>query len=287
MASRNSEAGASAASDLSNLVADPKDHAVQTRVLRISGVALLSVLGALILTVRINPARMDYIEYWASAHLLVHGGDPYSPAGVLALEKAHGYLPAAPLIMPNPPWALFLVAPLGAFGVQAGHFLWILIAGACILGSAHLLTPDSKDNALALLFAPAIACFGSGQSSPYLLLGCALFLYFQRSRPFAAGAALLLMAIKPHLFLAFWVVLLADCIYRRNFLVVAGCVSSLAAATAFTMLIDPHIWSHYLFMLRQHHPATGFIPTLSMIFRLLIDPNGPEFWPKPWCGRSV
>lgn len=246
------------------------------KIFLIAAATLISIAAALILSARINPGRMDYIQYWSSAHLLLHRADPYSPAGVLALEKAHGYLLSRPLIMPNPPWSLFLVAPLGLVGVHVGLFLWTLVVGSCILGSALLLNPGSMDNPLALLFAPAIACFGSGQSSPFLLLGYALFLHFHRSRPFLAGASLLLLAIKPHLFLIFWTVLLADCLYRRKFLILAGGVSALVAATALAMLIDPRVSQHYFAMLHQHHPADGFLPTLSMIFRLLTAPH--LFW---------
>lgn len=277
MATRGQTGEAEArAANLPHDLKNQKTHVTQAKVFRIIGAALISMFGAIILTARISPGRMDYIEYWSSGHLLIHRANPYSPAGVLALEKAHGFLLSSPLIMLNPPWALFLIAPLGLLGVRAGLFLWILIAGGCILGSVRLLNPGSKDNPLALLFAPAIACFGSGQSSPFLLLGFALFLHFHARRPFIAGAALLLMAIKPHLFLVFWAVLLAESIYRRKFLILTGCASALAAATAFAMLIEPRIWLNYLAMLREHHPVEGFLPTLSMVFRLLIDPHA--FW---------
>lgn len=236
----------------------------------------ISLAGACVLTERLHPGRMDYIEYWSSGTLLLHRLNPYSPNTILALEKAHGYLLSAPLIMPNPPWALFLVLPLGPVGVHLGLFLWTLIAAACILLSVHLLNPRSNDNSLALLFAPAIACFGSGQSSPFLLFGFSLFLRFHRSQPFLAGASLLLMAIKPHLFLVFWAVLLLDCLYRRGFGILAGAFAALTAGTLIAMCFDLRIWRHYLAMLHEHHPAEGFIPTLSMMFRILIDVR--QFW---------
>ena len=218
-----------------------------------------------------SSANMDYIAYWSAGQLLRHHSDPYSPVGVFALEKAMGFLPGIPLIMRNPPWALFLVAPLGLVSGRLGLFLWILLAAACILVSIHLLNPRSKDNSLALLFAPAIACFGSGQSSPFLLLGFALFLRFDRSRPFLAGASLLLMAIKPHLFLIFWAVLLIDSIQRRKFAVLAGAASAVASATIFAMCFDAHIWSRYSAMLRSSALDREVFPTVSMLLRVLID----------------
>lgn len=215
---------------------------------------------------------MDYISYWSAAKLFVHHEGPYSPSGVFALEKSAGFLAPGPLMMRNPPWALFLVTPLGFLGPRTGQGLWIIALAACIILSVHLLNPRSKDNALALLFAPAIACFGSGQTSPFLLLGFALFLHFHRQRPFLAGAALLLLAIKPHLFLVFWAVLLAESLYRRRFRFLAGFAVALVLATTFAIAIDPHVWPQYISMMRASALELETFPTASEMFRLLVRP---------------
>jgi hypothetical protein len=236
----------------------------------------IALAGIFVLSAVFRPQAMDFIEYWASGRLLVHHADPYSPSGVFALEHTHGFASNHPLIMLNPPWTMFLVTPLGFANLRVGLFFWILATFGCILVSVRLLDVASKKGPLALIFAPTIACLCSGQSSPVLLLGFSLFLHFHRSRPFLAGVSLLLMAIKPHLFLVFWAVLLADCIYRRKLSILAGGATGLAAATACTMCFDPHVWSHYLAMLRattlQHAP----FPTASMLFRILLDPGA--FW---------
>jgi hypothetical protein len=248
----------------------PKPATAATKIIRALVIVAIALGGALIFAARVNPAHMDYISYWSAAKLLVHHANPYSLNPVLALEKSAGFLPSHPLMMRNPPWALFLVAPLGFLGPRAGLVLWILAVGACIVVSVHLLNPRSKDNALALFFAPAIACIGSGQSSPFLLLGFALFLYFHRRRPFLAGAALLFLAFKPHLFLVFWAVLLAQSIYRRKFRILAGLAAALALTTAFALVLDPRVWPQYLSMLRASALDLETFPTASMIFRLLV-----------------
>lgn len=238
-------------------------------------VAFAGILG---LTAIHHPGKMDYIEYWSSGKLLIHHLDPYSPADVLVLEKSQGFSQGNhyPLVTPNPPWTLFLLIPLGLTGAYEGLFLWLVATIACILGSILLLNKEAKNGPLALIFAPVFACICSGQSSPFLLLGFALFLYFQRDRPFIAGASLLLMAIKPHLFLVFWAVLLVDCIYRRRLLILAGGASALAVASVFAMCFDPRIWQHYLATMHGYNYGQAFIPTGSMLFRMLI--NIRAFW---------
>ena len=231
----------------------------------------IALLGILIFAGTSHPAAKDFIEYWTSGKLLIHRVDPYSAAAVFTIEASHGYLSKAPLIMLNPPWALFLTAPLGLVGIFTGMFLWTVAAVGCIVTFIRLLNVPSKNSIFAFFFAPVLACLCSGQSSPFLLLGFCFFLRFHEDRPFLAGASLLLMAIKPHLFLVFWAVLLADCIYRRSFSILAGLASALAAGTAFSMCFDPHIWQHYFAMLHATTIARGYLPTMSMLFRVLID----------------
>lgn len=241
------------------------------RVLSLVVVVLVAFAGILLLTVMQPPGKMDYIEYWSSGKLIVQHANPYSPSKIFALESGAGAPYSRPLIMLNPPWALFLVAPLGFCGIYGGLFLWQVVIIGCVIASILLLNRHASHGPLALVFAPVVACLCSGQSAPFLLLGFVLFLHYHRSRPFVAGASLLLMAIKPHLFLVFLAVLLIDCIYRRRFLILAGAASSLAAATVVSLCFDPHIWSHYLETVRGYQVQHAFLPTASMLFRMAID----------------
>lgn len=241
------------------------------RLLAILAISLLCVLIFTLIT-----SRTDFISYWSTGKLLLHQADPYSAAGVSALEKAEGYSDLRPLIMRNPPWALFLIFPFGLGSVRIGLFLWTLATVACVFISVQLLEIPSKERAYAYVFAPAVASVFMGQSSAFLLLGFSLFLRFHQSRPFLAGASLLLMAIKPHLFLAFWVLLLVDVLYRRKFLLFAGGASALAVASAISICFDPHVWQHYLAMLRTSSLENEPFPTLSNLFRIFVDVRA--FW---------
>jgi hypothetical protein len=243
------------------------------KIVRLLAAGAIVLAGILVITVASHPAAKDYISYWSAGKLLLHHADPYSPSGVFALEKTQGYSEAKPIIMRNPPWALFLTVPIGFGGPTYGLLLWTAALAGSIIASLRMLHIPSKDVALAFVFAPALASICVGQSSPFLLLGFSLFLRFYTSRPFLAGASLLLMAIKPHLFVVFWMVLLIDCIYRRRFLILAGGTAALAAGTAFSMCFNPRIWQQYFAMLRASALDHEFFPTTSMLFRLLVDPK--------------
>ncbi|HEV2463655.1 MAG TPA: glycosyltransferase family 87 protein [Acidobacteriaceae bacterium] len=246
------------------------------KTLSILAATLIALAGVLVLTLIHHPGRMDYIEYWSSGRLITQHVNPYSTERIFALEKSAGATFTRALIMPNPPWMLFLVAPLGFVGKYTGLFLWQVVSIGCVLASILLLNKQAKNGPLALIFAPVFASLLSGQSSPLLLLGFSLFLHFYGTRPFLAGASLLLMAFKPHLFLVFWAVLLVDCLYRRKFRILAGGVTALCCATAISLCFDLHVWQHYLAIIFGYHYSQDFLPTPSELFRVLIDANA--FW---------
>ena len=233
-------------------------------VITLFGVAVIAAISSRV-------TSNDYVEYWSSGRLFLHCSNPYSASGVLALEKSQGFLLDAPLIMLNPPWALILVAPLGFCSAFGGLILWILLSAGSIVASILLLEVPPKYRIIAFLFTPVIGTFSMQQSSPFLLLGFSLFLRFNRRSPFFAGVSLFLMAIKPHLFLVFWVVLLVDSIYRRRFTILAGLAAALICVSALVTLISPHVWQDYLALMRGSALDQNFYPTLPTLFRVLID----------------
>src|ERR1700723_2426044 len=217
-------------------------HALAASAIVLAGILIISMAG--------NRAGRDFISYWSAGKMLIHRANPYSIAHVLALENANGYSGSSPLTMLNPPWALFLTVPLGFGSPATGLFLWTLATAGCIVAFIRLMKLLVEDRMFAFLFAPAVAVFRLSQSSPFLLLGFSLFLFFYRRRPFLAGASLLFMAIKPHLFLVFWVGLAVDCIAQRSLLLFSGLLSALVAATAHRMCFAADIWQHSPPMLR-------------------------------------
>jgi hypothetical protein len=220
-----------------------------------------------------DPTSKDYISYWSAGQLLTHHGDPYSPSSVLAVEKQQGYAPEKPIIMRNPPWALFLTIPLGYVNARWGLIPWTAAILACLIAYFRLMRVAPRDRIIVYLFAPVLACLSSGQSSPFLLLGFSLFLRFHQRQPRIGAIGLLLMAIKPHLFLVFGPILLIDCIYRENYRLLSWSAVSLAGATFLGMSFDPHVWPHYLAMLRSSNLNNEFIQTPSYLFRYLVSPS--------------
>jgi hypothetical protein len=253
----------------------------------VAGLAL--TLTALLLAIQVADYRAgsrslagsrDFVSYWATGRQLIHHANPYDRDAISALEHAAGLDVRAVLIMRNPPWALPLAYPLGFLSFRVAAILWSLLLLACLLLSVRIArqlygSPANHLHWLALAFTPALICLTMGQTALFALLGLALFLRWHGSRPFLAGAALWLCALKPHLFLPFaaalaaWV--LVSPVFSRAWKVPAGAAAALALSSAVASLIDPHAWLDYIRLMRSPAVENEFIPCLSSALRQWID----------------
>jgi hypothetical protein len=221
----------------------------------------------------------DFVVYWATGQQLVHHGNPYDVDLMMRTERGAG-LPGqyGVLFMRNPPWALPIAYPLGFLGVRIGALVWSLLLLGCLWGSIQLVwqlhgCPARLLNFLGYCFAPALVCLIVGQTSLFVLLGLVLFLRLHRTRPWLAGMSLWLCALKPHLFLAFGVVLLAWIIVSGSYKILLGAAGSLAASSALTWIIDPTAWADYAHMMRTYGIEKEFIPCWSVVLRLWVRPQ--------------
>jgi hypothetical protein len=224
-----------------------------------------------------SAAERDFISYWAAGQQLMHGANPYDFEAVRNLERSAGREDReALLVMRNPPVALFVAAPLGLVSPKSGLVLWLLVLLAGLSISIFVIwilngRPDNRLHLLGYFFAPAIACLMAGQFGIFLLLGVVFFLYFHQSRPFLAGAALLLCALKPHMFLPFAVVLLVWAVYRKAYLILAGFSAALLASCAFSFFLDANAWPQYSQMMRTGGALNEPVPTLAVTLRFLVN----------------
>ena len=190
----------------------------------------------------------DFMTYWAAGRLFLAHANPYSAAAMYHIELNLGWQYAQSLVLLNPPWALPIVSLLGILPFAASHALWLAISvvleavsGVVLwryFGGAKRLWWMGL--ALAFTFLPCGSAEHMGQITPLMLAGLTLFLWLvQREHYFAAGAALLLVGMKPQLLylVAFAIVLWA--LRNRRWTLLAGAVAAYAASTAAAFCYDP------------------------------------------------
>src|SRR5262249_6685293 len=174
----------------------------------------------------------------------------------------------------TPPWALPLVLPFGMPDARPAHLLWLLVQFAALAVSADGLWRFFGGAAeqrwvgwlIAFTFLPSVIALTAGQISPLILLGATAFLHAERNRRLLlAGPATLLLAIKPHLVLLFFVALLLDETRRRRMTLLAtGAVTGLLAV-GIALLFDPAVLREYWQTLTTRPPRQYDSPTLGAV----------------------
>jgi len=238
-------------------------------------VILVRVVFLLLLTLvvglKVDPVQTDYITYWCAGHRLVRIQDPYNTQEIGQTERALGVDRKEVLVMRNPPWALFATIPIAWAGPRLGFLIWTFMISGALFCSLYLF--GIKDWVLPLLFAPVMVCFDLGQTSIFLLLGFALFLYLHEKHPFLAGISLLLVMFKPHLFILFGVILILDCVRRRNVSIVLGAATAVIISSLFALAFDPHVFAHYIASIQVSHLEIRILPALPTVIRFVIHPQ--------------
>lgn len=217
----------------------------------------------------------DFCSFWIAGHRLLHRLNPYDAAYALQVERALGFAEAKPLVMRNPPLALWATLPLGMLDYASAWIFWTCCLILSLAISARLLwamyggSQQQRWVALAVTFgfAPALACLTVGQTAPFVLLGLTFFLYLQDRHEFWSGFVLLLAAFKPQLAFLFWITLALWCVYRQKWKQMAGVIVGIASAMLIVLCFDGRVAGEYWSMLRGESLATQFIPTFGGLLR--------------------
>ena len=250
--------------------------------IKVVAAALMLVMGVLILIYAMSAneaAQRDFICYWATGQQLVHHADPYDGQAILQIEKSIGYSASSPFFMSEPPTALFIALPLGFLSAKTGAVLWSLAIIVCLMASIRLLwilngRPPDRLHLVGYLFPPALACLLAGDTGVFLLFGVVLFLYFHDSKPYLAGAALIVLALKPQLFLPFDLVLLLWIVAGKRFRIAIGALTAIGLCIIFSVLLDRSAWSHYA-QITAEQIDDQIVPTASFLFQMLLAQNHP------------
>lgn len=219
----------------------------------------------------------DFVEYWAAARLTLDGKNPYDPQLLLPLQQAAGRKTDEAIMMWNPPWSLAVVLPLGLLPARIAQLIWLaanlLAIGYCgdrlwlLLGGSS--TRRWVGWLLVLIALPTAFALQSGQIGPLLLLGGVLFLEcHKRGWPILAGAATVLLAIKPHLAYLVWLAILFDSVANRRLRMLVGGAAAGLVCTAIGFVFDHQLLAQYLDAMGNRPPAQWVSPTLGTILRL-------------------
>jgi hypothetical protein len=227
----------------------------------------------------------DFVEYWAAAKLTLDGQNPFEESHLLPLQQAAGRDTQDAIMMWNPPWSLPAVLPLGLFAAREAQLLWLLVHLAATWFCADrlwFLLGGARERrwigwAVAFVFMPTVFALSSGQISPFLLLGAVLFLECERRGwQYLAGAATVLVAIKPHLAYLLWVGVAVDALARGRWRVIVGGAATGLACALLPLAFNPQVWHQYAEAMTHRPPEQWLMPTIGTLLRLVFGPQ--HFW---------
>jgi len=215
---------------------------------------LVALLGAGYLLLVNLPTRVyeagDFLGYWAAANQLAHGQSPYDPEALLTLERQQGWQSDEPVYSWNPPWLHVLLIPLGVLPFRPAAALWFVI-NPLLIGASVLLVWDTVSARevrhlaalpllAAFLFSRTLHTLLEGQINTLMLLGCACFLAFtSRRRDYLAGAALVLVTVKPHVAYLLLPSVLMLVVVERRWRVIIGFLAFLLSLVSLASCLYP------------------------------------------------
>jgi hypothetical protein len=232
-----------------------------------------------------NPAHLpvdDFVEYWAAGRLNLARGNPYAANQLLGLQQGAGWRNPSALMMWNPPWTFPLLMPFAMLPYPVGRLLWLMVNFAVVLLSADRIWRHYGGQAerrwvawlLGFTFMPALSALSSGQISAFMLLGIVGFLhYVRRGQWWGAGAATVLVAIKPQFLYLFWIALLLWVLAQRRWAMLLGAGLTGLAALAIAMVVNPSVLGQYFGATAGEPPLYWVTPTLGSALRILFGPE--------------
>jgi hypothetical protein len=240
-------------------------------------------LAAVLEQLAVGPGPGDFDAYFMVGRHMVEGVRSYDSTTVLAAQQALGrgedyanLVWYSPHILP-----LFCVFGLLPFGFA--WVVWLALQMGLVFASADRLwifvggKPAQRHRALLLTaaFYPVLALAVWRQASGLLLAGLVGFLLLERKgRPFAAGACLGLLAIKPQLAYLAWLGIFAWIVLERRWRVALGVVSVVAAGVLLALLINAEFTVAYVRHLVGRPPDLLISPALGSQLRRLV-PSHP------------
>lgn len=181
-----------------------------------------------------QPLFGDFLALWTGGKLAITGQTAalYQEAANRALQ--HDLIPGFARVAPyySPPVFLLLAAPLALLPYANAAFLYLAISAGVYGLAARLLLPDWRSMIFAATLPVALLHIVNLQTGLLVTGLFGLAFYLLDKRPLAAGAVIALLAIKPHLALAWPLMLAVRGQWRSFFAALAGLLALVLLAGA-------------------------------------------------------
>ena len=218
----------------------------------------------------------DFIGYWSAAKVFLNGGNPYASSELYKIQHSLGRTKSA-LEFWNPPWAFCLFLPFSILNFWTARIVWVCFEAILLLKSVHWLWRAMGGRQsewliafLAMvLYVPTIQTLLFAQVTPFVLIGLIGFIWaLERKNCFLAGLFTILIAAKPHIAYAFWILLLCYCIRNRKIKLFCSVSIFLVTPVLLLFLYNPQILFGIADAVRGLHQFEWMTATLGFSLRV-------------------
>ena len=221
----------------------------------------------------------DFIEYWSASRGAASGLNIYLEPVMREIQANVTQMPET-LMMWNPPWTLLLVKPFAVWSLgnsflmwQTGNLFLLVLLGIVLVRtynySFRRLVPSVL---LIATFPPMMSSLRLGQLGVFLCCGTtALIVGIQQSKRWLIVAGVLLLSVKPHLFLLLWLYCIWWIVAKQQIRTAVTCGLACLTMVSLTELIYPGIsldWINAIWMPQGENVFNWVTPTLPSIINL-------------------
>ncbi|HEY7175743.1 MAG TPA: glycosyltransferase family 87 protein [Micromonosporaceae bacterium] len=227
----------------------------------------------------------DFGAYWTGTKAALAGTNAYDADNLLPRQQEIEPDRTQPVAAWSPPWTFTAFAPFAPLDFAVARWVWRFVQIGTVFAAVAALWgvyrgPPGKliwAWSAALMWYPTLQTLGLGQHSNLVLLGVAGWLAFHTAdRPFAAGACLAVVLVKPQNVYLLGLLGVVWTLDRRAWRVAAGAVAGAAAFTLLTLAVNPRVFHDYVSALAARPPSYTVPPTVGMLLRMLFGES--NFW---------
>ncbi len=165
-----------------------------------------------------EPGTVDHIQYWAGLRAFADGKNIYNPDVMRTYEVPAGADPEKVIMLWSPPWTPLVLAPLMFLPIHLSAWAWGAF-NLCAAFAAVILLWKSREGLPAIFLISGISLLAVseslrggvqyGQMEGLLMLGVSLlFAGLRNGRLLPLAVSVLILSLKPHLFILFGIMLL-------------------------------------------------------------------------------
>jgi hypothetical protein len=228
--------------------------------------------------------EQDFIQYWTAFKFFINGENPYDIEATRALQCSLGHDCDQVLVSWNPPWLLILMSPVLLLPFTMAAKGWVVVGFALSAAAAFLVADCYRQDLRSTIYAligvfinaPLLLSAGFGQTGSLLLFAAALLLHgrVKSGSSLQQAIALVLLSVKPHLFILVAAALLWDELRRKQLRIVFQSASILAFFSAVLIVVNPMILPTWLDHIVGKSDTDGILgltewntPTLGNLLR--------------------